>query len=87
MVDLYNESVAKGPAPAAKEGSWWMRRRCGSMSRYWSGRGLRGGCKGDGPHSSCLWHPERTSRSSILPATQPQVFVFDVRNRFTEVIL
>ena len=45
MVDLYNESVAKGAGANGKGGGWWMRRRCGSMSRCWSGRGLLGGCR------------------------------------------
>ena len=34
-----------GLAPAARAGSWWMRRRCGSTSRCWIGLGLRGGCR------------------------------------------
>ncbi len=33
MVDLYNESVAKGAGAGGKGGSWWVRRRCGSTSR------------------------------------------------------
>ena len=42
MVDLCDESVATGAGAGGKGGSWWMRRRCGSMSRCWRGRGLTG---------------------------------------------
>ena len=66
----------RGPGPAARAGSWWMRRRCGSMSRCWSGRGLRGGCRGGVSRSRTLqattgsppsWYPH----SCLQPATAP----------------
>ena len=36
----------RAPERAARASSWWTRRRCGSTSRCWIGRGLRGACRG-----------------------------------------